>query len=92
MEFRPTCVVPCCGGLGIYRCEQCHRIFCSQHAEVSSETSADGAEGPWRVRCHTCQSRPPSAPMSWDEPATEGSEQAHEIALEQSQQIRRHPQ
>jgi hypothetical protein len=85
MEVRSTCAVPCCGGLGICRCGQRHRAFCSQHAEVLSETSAYEAEGSWRMRRHACQSRLPGAPKSWDELATERSEQAHESALEQSQ-------
>jgi hypothetical protein len=71
MEFRPICSAPGCGGLGIYRCGECHRVFCGQHVEVATELSAQGIESRWRVRCDTCRARVPSAPYPWGEPVTE---------------------
>jgi hypothetical protein len=45
MEFRPTCAIAGCGGLDIYRCDECLRTHCRQHASVISATSAHGGEG-----------------------------------------------
>jgi hypothetical protein len=67
MEFRPTCAVPGCGGLGIYRCGQCHRAFCGQHAEVLSEISAHWVAGPWRVYCQACRQHVSDPASSWTE-------------------------
>jgi hypothetical protein len=55
MEIQPLCSVPGCGGLGLYRCSDCSRVFCAQHAVILSETSERGVAGLWLVHCHACR-------------------------------------
>jgi hypothetical protein len=66
MEFRPTCAIPGCGGLGIYRCGECLHTFCEQHAAMVRDTSPDHGEGSWRVLCVSCRLRLSAEAPWWE--------------------------
>jgi hypothetical protein len=78
MEIQPLCSVPGCGSLGLYRCSDCSRVFCAQHAVILSETSERGVAGLWLVHCHTCRIQASNlaslgSVSQWNEPPWAGA-------------------